>query len=188
MGGSLEYEEISAATKGRKHANITNFLETGTYKCDSALMAAEHFENVYTVEIFEPLFKESVKRAKEEGVENIHFYLGDSLDKLSEMTEQVKDGAVFFLDSHVSGHDSGHAPDHPVPLLEELEVILNNKLGPSLFIIDDVRFFKDHCCVELGSYDWAHIDNIKILKMFKHNGHKVSCFYESNDRLFIFTE
>ncbi len=185
MGGSLEYEEILSATKGRKHANIKNFLETGTYFGQSALMAAKHFDNVYTVEIYEPLYNECVERAKKEGVDNIHFFLGDSLDRLPEMVEHVKDGVVCFIDAHISGNDSSWNGKERVPLLQELDIILSYKLGPSLFIVDDIRFFKHH---EKEAWDWNHIDNIKIVKMFKEKGYKVISFFESNDRLWILTE
>ena len=53
MGGSLEYSDLKNATDGRSHANIKNFVETGTYKGDTTLMVAKHYENVYTTEIHE---------------------------------------------------------------------------------------------------------------------------------------
>jgi hypothetical protein len=184
MGGSLKESEITYIHQvDPKYKNIKNFVETGTYKADSTVIAAKHFENVYTIEIFEQLYEESKARADNEGITNITFYLGDSLDKLKEITPKVLDGAVFFIDAHISGSDSGWNGTTRVPIFEELDIILSNpSLGPSVFIVDDLRLWKS-----IKAWDWAHITNESIIQKFKDKNIKVSSYFEKSDRFYVFT-
>lgn len=179
MGGPLTYDEIQGAggTEG-----IANFVETGTYKGDTTLMAAKHFEHVFTTEIHKGLYEESKERAKKEGVENIEFYLGDSVELLHDICPKVKDGAVFFIDAHISGSDSGWNGKQRVPLMDELKVILSYNVGPSVFIIDDLRLWKNEV------WDWAHVTDMGIVKLFVDSGYNIASFYEKNDRFFVVTK
>ena len=184
MGGSIKENQITNIKQvGLKYKNIKNFVETGTYKADSTILASKHFEHVYTIEIFEKLYQESKKRAENEGVTNIDFHLGDSLDKLREIVPKVLDGAVFFIDAHISGGDSGWNGKIRVPLFEELDIILNQSLGPSVFIVDDLRLWKD-----IKAWDWIHVTNEGILQKFKDKKIKVHFSFEADDRFYIFTD
>lgn len=185
MGGPLTLEELQETTKGRKHTNIKYFVETGTYKGDTTLMAAQHYSKVYTTEIVEELYKSSMKRAEEENVNNIQFMLGDSVELLKEIVPEVIEGAIFFIDAHISGHDSGWNQKQRVPLMEELNVILSHKLGPSVFIFDDLRFWKGK---EKQVWDWEHISAQDVLKCFIDHGYDICTFYEKNDRFFVLTK
>jgi hypothetical protein len=179
MGGSLEFEEITDSIGLRpEYLSIRNFVETGTYKGDTSIMASKHFHNVYTTEIVPALHEESKKKAEEAGVKNITFLLGDSVKLLGEIMPKVSEGAVFFLDAHQSGGDTSNNGKN-VPLYEELDVILSFPLGKSLFIIDDVRLWKQKC------WDWAHITNTELVKRFSDKGRKVHSYFEKNDRFFI---
>ena len=183
MGGSLKQEELDdIKIRGYPYSEIKNFVETGTYKADSTLIAAKSYEYVYTIEIYEPLFLESKQRAENEGISNITFLLGDSIEQLKNIIPLVADGAVFFIDAHISGGDSGWNGKIRVPLIEELDVILTENLGPSVFIFDDLRLWKDKV------WDWAHITNEFIVEKFKNKGVKLSCFYEKDDRFYVFTK
>ena len=182
MAGPLTPEELDSTCSTPEHKKIRYFVETGTYKADTTLLAAKKYEHVFTTEIKEDLYETSRKRAQDEGVTNITFMLGDSVELLKEITPKVEEGAVFFIDAHISGHDSGWNKKQLVPALEELEVILSHKLGPSVFIVDDLRLWKEN-----APHDWAHITNMKIVQKFLDSGHNVTSFYESNDRFFVLT-
>jgi hypothetical protein len=185
MGGSLQYEEIlEIYRKYPAFKKITSFVETGTYKGDTSLMAAKYFEKVFTMEIVEELYLGSKERATREGVTNITFYLGDSLDNLPKILPQIKEGAVFFIDAHQSGPDTSNNKKQLVPLFEELDIILTQELGPSLFIFDDVRFWKYQ---SQSAWDWAHISDKKILERFGHHDKDIIDFFISNDRFFVLT-
>ena len=184
MGGSLIEEEIlHIKNQGKPYDNINNFIETGTYKGDTAIVAAKHFKNVYTIEIFEPLYIDSMVRALNEGISNIVFLLGDSLEKLNNILPDVaSDGAVFFIDAHISGGDSSWNNVNRVPLMEELDIILSYKIGPSVFIFDDLRLWKQKI------WDWEHITNESIIRKFILRDIEISHIFEKNDRFYIFTK
>ena len=175
MNYLIEYLEM------KEYKHIKNFVETGTYKADTTLMISKHFENVYTTEIVPTLYNQSKERAQQEGVENITFLLGDSVELLKEITPRVAQGAVFFLDAHQSGGDTSNNGKNHVPLFQELDVILSNKVGPSIYIINDLRLFDKF-------WDWAGITPVTILAKFAKHGHNVSKSFEKNDRYYVFTE
>jgi len=185
MGGSLLYEEITSVTKDDiKYQNIKYFVETGTYHADTTLMAADHYEKVYTMEIVQNLYEGSKKRALEAGKNNIEFLLGDSVQHLKTIVPKVKEGAVFFIDAHQSGPDTSNNGKQ-VPLMEELKVILSTKLGPSLFIFDDTRFWVQH---DQHAWDWADVSEQGIIKTFFDHNYHVEKFFVKNDRFFVLAE
>lgn len=185
MGGSLEYSELAGVIKNREvYANIINFVGTGTYKGDTTLMAAKYYKHIYTTEIVPTLYHEAVSKAKNNNITNINFYLGDSVKLLNEIVPKVTGGAVFFIDAHQSGPDTSNNGQW-VPLLEELTVILKHTIGPSIFIIDDLRFFDNGAS---KPWDWAHISPNTILTLFQTFNYKVKESYTSNDRFYILTE
>ena len=173
MGGSLKYEEITSAT----NTKFSNFVETGTYKAETTLMASEHFSAVYTIEIVKELYEYSKHKAQQASKNNITFYLGDSITHLPSIIPKVLDGAVFFIDAHQSGADTSNNGKH-VPLLDELKIILSHRIGKSLFIFDDVRFWIDG---DKTAWDWIGISTQGIInEFFVHNYH-VEKFFIKND-------
>jgi len=172
MGCSLTYDELADYLGWDLYKKIKNFVETGTYKADTTLMAAKHFENVYTTEIVPALHNESKAKAEKAGLENITFLLGDSVELLKTITPKVLDGAVFFLDTHQSGGD---------PLFQELDVILSNKVGPSIYIIDDLRLFDKY-------WDWEGITTDTIIAKFNEHNHKVDTYFSQEDRFYVLTK
>lgn len=171
MGGELLIEEIEAIPKEYKNL----FFESGTYKGDTAVLAAKYFKNVTTVEISESLFNEAKERLEQ--YKNIQHIFGDTVEELEKLYDVYKDGGVFFLDGHISGHDSSHCSKYPVPLLEELKILNSRALGPSLIIIDDVRLW------HFGH--WDKVDKESILRSFRPSS--VKCAYVKNDRFWIYT-
>lgn len=181
MGGPLTATELDLIKTSKKHKNIKYFVETGTYKADTTILAAGLYDHVYTTEIHSGLHADAIDRAKQIGVDNITFLLGDSIQLLPDIVPRVQEGAIFFLDAHISGSDSGWNGTHRVPILEELDIILSHRVGPSVFIIDDLRLWKNEV------WDWAHVTNDKIIQIFIKNGHTVATHYEKNDRFYIYS-
>lgn len=187
MGGSLTNDELlKACKKACKNNNNKIFVETGTYKGTTTIQAARFFDTVYTTEIKKELWKEAKQNAEKEKMTNINFLLGDSLVLLEEKIMPKIRGreVVFFLDAHQSGPDTSNNNKQLVPLIEELKIILSVPLGPSVFILDDLRFWKGQVT---PAWDWAHISVQDVLKLFVEYGQVVNDFYTENDRLWIFT-
>jgi hypothetical protein len=147
---------------------------------DTTLMAAQHFQTVYTTEIVPKLHNDSKKRAAKQKVSNIEFLLGDSVELLKEITPKVLEGAVFFLDAHQSGSNTSNNGKNHVPLIHELDVILSHKVGPSIYIVDDLRLFDKF-------WDWKGITAESIVKKFRDYGHTVDSYFMSNDRFYVMT-
>jgi hypothetical protein len=181
MGGSLTEQELVIALQRSRIAYPNYFVETGTYKADTTLMAAKLFRHVYTFEIMEPLYTMSVNRARQDNVNNISFHLGDSVKLLHTVVPKVKDGAVYFIDAHASGPDSGFNGT-PVPLLDELRVILSYKVRPSLFIFDDLRFWKGKA---QQAWDWVAVSDNTVLECFIKEGYTINDCWEENDRFWV---
>jgi hypothetical protein len=176
MGGNLFEQELHTICEQFQHP-IENFVETGTYKGDTTRLASTLFTNIFTIEIVPDLYNESMKTAQNENITNIKFFLGDSLKILPGICDQLSGNTLFFLDAHQSGHDTSNNGKW-VPLMEELDIILSNVQGPTLFVIDDVRLFSKH-------WDWEGISENSIYQTFvKHQKH-IQLFYVENDRLIV---
>ena len=181
MGGSLKQDELQSIQN--IYPSIENFVETGTYKAETTLIAASYYKKVYTIEIHEQLYNESKKLASINNISNITFFLGDTLEKLHNIMPLVSKGSVFFIDAHISGIDSGWNSTNRVPIFEELDIILSYPLGPSVFIVDDSRLWNGPD----KAWDWSHIDNEKICQIFTNKGKGIKSCFTANDRFFIFT-
>lgn len=184
MGGSLEFNEIiNIIKKHPEYRKLRNFIETGTYKGYTSRMVSRYFERVYTIEIVPINYWESRKLSRGFEYSNIDFYLGDSLTQLPRIMGLVKNtGSVYFIDAHQSGSDSGNNGMTVVPLLLELDVILQHNIPRSLFIFDDIRFWKGH---PKESHDWLEVSEETILSKFKDYNYTVDYAEEENDRFFV---
>jgi len=185
MGGSLNDNEIDELLNMPVYRDqIVNFVETGTYKGVSTMAAAKKIKNVYTIEICKELYETTKQDVLSKGFTNIEFIFGDSITELPSIMEKISKtngGSIYFIDAHASGGDSSWNFKNRVPIFEELELILNYKIKPSIFIIDDLRLWKNN------TWDWCHISNEKLLSFFNEKGVKVWMSYEKNDRFYILT-
>lgn len=168
-------EEIIDVIRRYKISN--SFVETGTYKGNTTRLASQYFNKVYTIEIHKGLYEESVEKGRHEKITNIEYHLGDSLEKLPLIASKCGQ-TVWFLDAHISGSDSSWNNKIRVPLLEELEIILQNNKHKGVFILDDFRFFSK-------VWDWAHISKETIKAIFVKYGRVVSDEYEKDDRYYV---
>lgn len=185
MGGPLTYEEINDIyVKYPKYRELLKvFIETGTYKGNTSRMASKYFDQVYTFEIMKDLYEESIRKGEEEGCKNITYILGDSVSGLSTLLSVVKQSSLYFIDAHISGVDSGYNGKQYVPLLEEINSILKCNKEPSIFIIDDARFWMGE---SERPWDWAHINLNVVLGLFKEVS--ILDHYLCNDRYIIITQ
>lgn len=180
MGGPLLYSELEEIYNYYPYLKkIKNFVETGTYKGFTTLIMAKKFEKVYTVEIEEHLYNESIENFKNENISNITAFKGDSVEKLPEILKNINkdDGVVYFIDAHSTGSVK-------VPLMKEIDIILSNNINPCIYIFDDVRFWKGQ---ENSAWDWDEVSVENILKKFNEKNIAIVDNYVKNDRFFILT-
>jgi len=106
----------------------TIFFETGTHKGDSIRDAIRlGYKKLISVEIVPELYQENVKYFQEQ--ENLHLFLGDSNQLITQMLELVDDSALFWLDGHF---------EHGMPVWAELEAIKQHPIKTHTIIIDDL--------------------------------------------------
>ena len=175
MGGSLTDTEIEEL----QFYGMKYFVEGGTYMADTTRLVSPHFEHVYSIEIHSGLYNDAIEKCKE--YSNITLIYGDTIEQFGPLSKLLGKDMVVFLDSHISGYDSGWNGKIRVPVYEELDVILPNVTGKCIFIVDDIRLYKDKV------FDWAHLSTKGILEKFKEHNIPVNAYYEKNDRLYVVT-
>lgn len=132
------------------------FIETGTNYGNGLKWAAQqnHFSKIFSVELdasradyCKNLFANNSK---------VEIEQGDSVDYLAKIIPAVDCPCLIYLDAHYSGGISPHNPNHPVPLVEESNIILKSfyDLSQAVIIVDDV-----------DCWDRSMID--ALIKMYK---------------------
>lgn len=122
----------------KKYSNRSNvFIETGTYLGQTSQSAAEMgFSKVYTIELAPHYYKSA--KIKLSPFKQIECVFGDSQIELPKILDKVNESAVFWLDGHFSGGDTGSGIDS-VPLYKELEIIQSHHIKDHVILIDDIR-------------------------------------------------
>ena len=142
------------------------FVETGTYYGNTAVWAASYFDTVITIEYSQEIFTRTA--AKYANYENIKFMHGDSRSVLREVVQYLNSPAVFWLDSHWSGGETGGQEDE-CPLIEELEIIMGSDYSHFIFI-DDARLFLSPPPKPHKIEHWPSID--KVIQSLSTKKHK----------------
>jgi hypothetical protein len=155
------------------------FIETGTCIGETIEIMQPHFNNLYTIEVHEPLYlmaKENLKNTK------INFILGDSSKVFQTLLPEIKEDTIFFLDGHYSSGNTGKG-EKDCPLLEELEIISTKFVHNAIIIIDDYRLFGKN-----NDQDWSDITKESVLNILNQ---RILTYYhlpshlDQNDRLII---
>ena len=184
-------ERIESLCKDYK-LNFNTIIETGTLFGDGTDYLVKFFSNVHTIEIKEELYKKALIRFKDNS--SITCHLGDSPLVIKQLSKKLdENGIVFYLDAHWSGDhsvdwnnslwkgyntDTGYRNDDPKnpvnqnPLLEELQIIVDNFPQQLIIYIDDMDKFNYqtgeaiiNCC--FNSENWTHITIQKIFDIVK---------------------
>src|SRR5229473_472438 len=124
-------------TKLKETFGIKRFIETGTYRGDTAYWASRLFPFVTTIEYSTPIYEKAVEKYGR--IQNIDFIFGDSRQVLQTIAQELNEGCIFWLDSHWIGGES-YGKDGECALLEELSIIAQSKYDHFIFI-DDARLF-----------------------------------------------
>ncbi len=164
----------------QKYSFLTTFVETGTYKATTSKIASKYFQNIFTIEIFQDLYDNIEDKNL---FTNIKYILGDSVKILPELLITEKQNILFFLDAHRSGLDTSSNGSFIVPVMEELNIILNNIKGDNILVINDVRFWKNE---KINAPDWSNVSKHNILKtILDSKKFIIQEVYEENDKYII---
>jgi hypothetical protein len=134
----------------RKH-RIRAMVETGTYLGDMVAAMAGEFEEIYSIELFEPLYEKARLRFSRR--DGIFLYFGDSGEELQKILATLERPAVFWLDAHYSGEGTARE-EESTPILRELSLILTHRVPDHVILIDDASDFD-------GRYGYPDLDTIR---------------------------
>ena len=137
MGAVRSGVPITLALKLRDALGLKAAVETGTFYGSSAAGLADHFEQVWTIELSDRLWEEA--KARHSARANIVFLHGGSEDVLP--TLDTGGPALYWLDGHWSvGETAGES--NQCPVLDEIRAIDNSAWAAgSAILIDDARLF-----------------------------------------------
>jgi len=119
------------------------FVETGTGGGGGIQNALKYgFNEIHSIEIQPKLYELCKKLFKNN--QNVHLYLGDSLDILPKILSKIEKQTTFLLDAHVMKLSELQGKVI-CPVLKELEFIITHSKNKNIkhhsIIIDDVKFF-----------------------------------------------
>jgi len=140
-----------------KH-DLKYFVETGVGNGDAIIEAQKYpFERILSIEIME----EQVKRMKEKFKDDprVEIILGNTLDVLPKLLDEIKVPTLFWLDAHFPGadigmgrHDDTSIDDETrLPLERELLMIKNQRNGKDVVLFDDLKIYRNQ-----GRDAWRH--------------------------------
>lgn len=116
---------------------LHSFIETGTFSGNTTEQASKVFEEVHSIEIWEPLYLSAEKRFS--AYPHVSLYFGDTTKLLSQMIENSSAKRLYWLDAHSSGEGTGGLPGFS-PIPQELDQILSDQGDiDSVILIDDLR-------------------------------------------------
>jgi len=155
---------------------IEAFVETGTYLGNTAIKAAQIFDEVHTIELSPKLYLQASKRLKTCGNVTVHF--GDSKEILPRLLPTIIDRRIlFYLDGHYSGHATARG-SLDTPILNELQAI---EKADCIILIDDIRLFQESCfpkkiqSLNLGLETYPHLKEL-VRAIIKINPDYQICF------------
>jgi hypothetical protein len=121
------------------------FFETGTYQAETTLAAIPFYKEIYTVELFDTLYKSCKEKLKNK--ENVHIFNERSPETISRIAPTLEGPIVFWLDAHYSGagtalgYDNPSDPESVTAIRAELKAIAESNIQNCTILIDDIRGF-----------------------------------------------
>jgi hypothetical protein len=127
----------------RDNLGIDTFIETGTWRANTSVWAAQNFKEVRTLEGMPGRFYKSWSTYHTQ-YPNIMFQLGDSKTLLAQHMACLQVPALFWLDAHYcsSNEEEAGAGIVKCPVMHELLAINGHKLAHlHAIMVDDARLF-----------------------------------------------
>ena len=143
-----------------------HFVETGTFRGDTAATAARFFSVVDTIELDPVLGRRARERFQHS---RVRCHIGDSRQVLPTILPELETPLILWLDAHFSGGVTGGAND-PCPLITELRIVDQHRdCSNTIVAVDDARCFTgsrgfprlDAVAAVLGQrWAWNIIDDV----------------------------
>lgn len=121
----------------QERLGVQSFIETGTYRGDTAAWAARYFRKVVTAELSPDFY--AAAKARFAGQPEVNVFCGSSDAILREVIPALGEPAIFWLDAHWSGLDTA-GRESECPLLMEIAAVNASPL-PHIVLVDDARLF-----------------------------------------------
>lgn len=113
-------------------------VETGTFRGDMCHAMRDRFEQIYTIELSDPLYADAVERFK--NTPHITPVHGDSGVMIKAVLDKLDQPALFWLDGHYSAGPTARG-EQDTPVSQELDHILAHRVRDHVVLIDDARLF-----------------------------------------------
>ncbi|HEY4328599.1 MAG TPA: hypothetical protein VGN88_02595 [Phycisphaerae bacterium] len=120
----------------RQRFKIRNFVETGTFRGDTAHFAAQYFDQVVTIEFDPKRFIECKRRFA--GMPRVTCLLANSPTALRLLIPELKGPTLYWLDAHWNG--DAKSRQYECPVMEEVAAI-NEIKHEAYILVDDARYF-----------------------------------------------
>ena len=120
--------------------DASTLVESGTFHGQMIGACLKRFNEIHSIEIYQPLANDAKRRFA--SFSHVNIYEGDSGEVLSEILPRLNTRTIFWLDGHYSGEGTGRGVDES-PILRELAAILEYRSKPyeDVILIDDARCF-----------------------------------------------
>lgn len=165
MGHLFTGSADEPALRLRDQYGLKVLIETGTYKAESSMWAAQHFETVITVEGDSDRYMKTVSGLRNPPA-NLTFTLGDSRTVLANLLADVDAPCLLWLDAHWCGGGAveAYTLKDECPLREEIHAILNSKYAEQhVLMIDDARLFTAPPPYPHHAEQWPSYEEIAVL-------------------------
>jgi len=145
------------------------FVETGTCEGDGVAIALEcGFKTIYSIEIDPVLYDYCKKRFADK--DNVYLYKNDSIVVLPQILSEIQTPSTFWLDAHMNDV-STYVGKFRCPILQEIDMILDNNLHHTL-LIDDRRLFMND-----GIRHWNNVKEKEIMDTIRGKSDKLKISY-----------
>jgi hypothetical protein len=184
--GILSSDRLNEIISNSINKNYMSFLETGTYNGRSIIPLAKNFPEIdfHTIEIVSDLHNFAKKRALDQNIQNIKFYLGDTMKILDPVINDInKNDMIIFLDAHSSGYEGYSAEtieeDTKITFFNKIKKIFNKKKNK---ISTDIKVNK------LTDVEVPLLYELKVLSKIKKNFLIIIDDYDLFEKKFDFAD
>ena len=126
----------------QKRYRLRTFIETGTYTGEMVHAMSGHVDRIVSIELAPALHAQAARRFA--GQRQICLLQGDSAARLPDVLDSLDRPALFWLDGHYMGGESGRGAQD-TPVLAEMTALLAHRVRGHVVLIDDARLFDGTC-------------------------------------------